>query len=340
MTNWTIAVDAMGGDFAPRNVVQGAIAARREYGVSLALVGREAELHREFGRDANGIEIVDAREVVAIDEPALTPIRKKKQSSIRVAAEMVKEGRAAGFVSAGNTGASMATAKLVWGCLDGVDRPALATVLPSATGVSVLLDAGANVECRPEHLVQFAVMGRVYAKAVLEIDNPRVGLMSIGEEDLKGNELTREAHRVLKQSRLINFIGNVEGRHVFNGDADVIVTDGFTGNVALKVSEAAAEALSLMIRQEMTRTVFSRLAVFASRTAFARFKKRVDYGEYGGAPLLGLNAVAIICHGRSSSKAIKSAIWVAHDFISRGSNDRINEGVRELARVGQQTRAV
>ncbi len=340
MTNWTIAVDAMGGDFAPRNVVQGAIAARREYGVSLALVGREAELHRELGRNANGIEIVDAREVVAMDEPALTPTRKKKQSSIRVAAEMVKEGRAAGFVSAGNTGASMATAKLMWGCLDGVDRPALATVLPSATGVSVLLDAGANVECRPEHLVQFAVMGHVYAKAVLEIDNPRVGLMSIGEEDLKGNELTREAHRVLKQSRLINFIGNVEGRHVFNGDADVIVTDGFTGNVALKVSEAAAEALSLMIRQEMTRTVFSRLAAFASRTAFARFKKRVDYGEYGGAPLLGLNAVAIICHGRSSSKAIKSAIRVAHDFISRGSNDRINEGVRELARVGQQTRAV
>ncbi len=336
MTNWTIAVDAMGGDFAPRNVVQGAIAARREYGVSLVLVGREAELHRELGQDAGGIEIVDAPEVVAMDEPALTPIRKKKKSSIRVAAEMVKEGRAAGFVSAGNTGASMAAAKLIWGCLEGVDRPALATVLPSATGVSVLLDAGANVECRPEHLVQFAVMGHVYAKAVLEIDNPRVGLMSIGEEDLKGNELTREAHRVLKESRLIKFIGNVEGRHVFNGDADVIVTDGFTGNVTLKVSEAAAEALGLMIRQEMTRTVFSRLASLVSRSALARFKKRVDYGEYGGAPLLGLNAVAIICHGRSSSKAVKNAIRVAHDFISRGSNERINEGIRELASVGQQ----
>ena len=336
MTNWTIAVDAMGGDFAPRNIVQGAIAARREYGVTLALVGREAELHRELGPEASRIEIVDAPEVVAMDEPALTPIRKKKKSSIRVAAEMVKQGRASGFVSAGNTGASMATAKLIWGCLDGVDRPALATVLPTATGVSVLLDAGANVECRPEHLVQFAVMGHVYAKAVLKIDNPRVGLMSIGEEDLKGNDLTREAYRVLKESRLIKFIGNVEGRHVFNGDADVIVTDGFTGNVALKVSEAVAEALGLMIRQEMTRTVFSRLAYFVSRSALARFKKRVDYGEYGGAPLLGLNAVAIICHGRSSSKAVKNAIRVAHDFISRGSNERINEGIRELASVGQQ----
>ena len=335
-----IAVDAMGGDFAPRNVVQGAIAARREYGVSLALVGRETELHRELGQEGSGIEIVDAPEVVAMDEPALTPIRKKKQSSIRVAAEMVKEGRAAGLVSAGNTGASMATAKLMWGCLDGVDRPALATVLPSATGVSVLLDAGANVECRPEHLVQFAVMGYVYAKAVLENDNPRVGLLSVGEEDLKGNELTREAHRVLKESRLINFIGNVEGRHVFNGDADVIVTDGFTGNVALKVSEAVAEALGLMIQQEMTRTAFSRVATFASRSALARFRKRVDYGEYGGAPLLGLNAVAIICHGRSSSKAVKNAIRMAHDFISRGSNERINEGIRELAGVVQRTRAV
>ncbi len=336
MTNWTIAVDAMGGDFAPRNIVQGAIAARREYGVALALVGREAELHRELGPEAREIEIVDAPEVVAMDEPALTPIRKKKKSSIRVAAEMVKEGRAAGFVSAGNTGASMATAKLIWGCLEGVDRPALATVLPSATGVSVLLDAGANVECRPEHLVQFAVMGHVYAKAVLKIDSPRVGLMSIGEEDLKGNDLTREAYRVLKESRLIKFIGNVEGRHVFSGDADVIVTDGFTGNVALKVSEAVAEALRLMIRQEMTRTMFSRLAYFVSRSALARFEKRVDYGEYGGAPLLGLNAVAIICHGRSSSKAVKNAIRVAHDFISRGSNERINEGIRELASVGQQ----
>lgn len=337
MANWTIAVDAMGGDFAPRNVVQGAIAARREFGFSLALVGREAELHRELGQDASGIEIVDAPEVVAMDEPALSPIRKKKQSSIRIAAEMVKEGRAAGFVSAGNTGASMATAKLIWGCLEGVDRPGLATVLPTATGVSVLLDAGANVECRPEHLVQFAVMGHVYAKAVLEIANPRVGLLSIGEEDLKGNELTREAHRVLKESLLINFIGNVEGRHVFNGDADVIVTDGFTGNVALKVSEAVAEALGLMIRQEMTRTVFSRLAAFTSRSALARFRKRVDYREYGGAPLLGLNAVAIICHGRSSSKAVKNAIRVAHDFISRGSNERINEGIRGLAGVEQET---
>ena len=340
MTVWTIAVDAMGGDFAPRNVVEGAIAARREYGVSLALIGREAEIRRELGSDGDEIEIVDAPEVVAMDEPALTPIRKKKRSSIRIAAEMVKEGRAAGFVSAGNTGASMATAKLLWGCLDGVDRPALATVLPSATGVSVLLDAGANVECRPEHLVQFAVMGHVYAKAVLEIENPRVGLMSIGEEDLKGNELTREAHRVLKESRRINFIGNVEGRHVFNGDADVIVTDGFTGHVARKVSEAVAEALSLMIRQEMTRSIFSRLATAAARSSLARFKRRVDYGEYGGAPLLGLNAVAIICHGRSSPKAIKNAIRVAHDFISRGSNERINEGIRELATTREQTRAV
>ena len=275
-----------------------------------------------------------------MDEPALTPIRKKKQSSIRVAAELVKEGRAAGLVSAGNTGASMATAKLMWGCLTGVARPALATVLPSANGVSVLLDAGANVECRPEHLVQFAVMGHVYAKAVLNIDNPRVGLMSIGEEDLKGNELTREAHRVLRESRFINFIGNVEGRHVFNGDADVIVTDGFTGNVALKVSEAVAEAMGLMIQQEMTRSVFSRFATLAARSTIARFRKRVDYGEYGGAPLLGLNAVAIICHGRSSSKAVKNAIRVASDFISRGSNDRINEGIRELADVAERTGAV
>jgi glycerol-3-phosphate acyltransferase PlsX len=322
-------------------VVRGALEASREYGVSLVLVGRETEVRRELERrkrKATGIEIVDAPDVVGMEEPALTPIRKKKLSSIRVAAEMVRDGRAGGFVSAGNTGASMATAKLVLGCLDGVDRPALATVLPNPKGISVLLDVGANVECRPEHLVQFAVMGHVYAKAVLKIDNPRVGLMSIGEEETKGNELTREANRVLKDSGL-NFIGNVEGRHVFNGDADVIVTDGFTGNVALKVSESVAEALSVMFRQEMKRTVFSRLGAVLSWSALARFKKRVEYGEYGGAPLLGLNAVAVICHGRSSPKAVKNAIRVANDFISRGSNDRINEGIHELARQRRESQS-
>jgi glycerol-3-phosphate acyltransferase PlsX len=342
VTSYTIAIDAMGGDFAPRNVIRGVVAALRESDVSLVLVGRESELRQELGSIGAGdaIEIVDAPEVVGMDEAALTPIRKKKLSSIRVAAELVQEGRAAGLVSAGNTGASMACAKLIWGCLDGVDRPALATVLPNVRGVSVLLDAGANVECRPEHLVQFAVMGHVYAKAVLGMARPRVGLLSVGEEDVKGNEVTREANRVLKESSFINFIGNVEGSHIFDGTADVIVTDGFTGNVALKVSEAVADALGVMIQQEMSRTVLSRLAALASWQALARFRKRIDYGEYGGAPLLGLNGVAIVCHGRSSPKAIKNAIRMAHEFISHGSNEKINQGIRESSSAGQHMRAV
>lgn len=334
-----IAVDAMGGDFAPRVVVAGALSAFHEYGIPVTLVGRRAEILVEIealrGVPAE-IEIVDAPEVVGMDEGALTPIRKKKRASIRVAAEMVRDGRAAGLVSAGHTGAAMATAKLVLGCLPEVERPALATVLPNPRGVSVLLDAGANIECRPEQLAQFAVMGHVYAKAILGIERPRIGLMSIGEEEIKGNELTREAYQILKESGL-NFHGNVEGGHLFSGDADVIVTDGFTGNVALKASESAAEALGVMMTQELKRTLISRLGALVAAPALARFRRRVDYSEYGGAPFLGLNAVVVVCHGRSSQKAIKNAIRVANDFVRRGSNDKINDGIRELTRARRET---
>jgi glycerol-3-phosphate acyltransferase PlsX len=329
-----IAVDAMGGDFAPRNAVQGAVEACREFQLPIILVGREQDIHGELDRlNVRGlpIEVVHAEEVVGMDEPAITAIRKKKKSSIRIGARLVKDGDAQGFVSAGNTGAVMATSTIVMKSLEGVKRPALATVVPTMTGASILLDVGANVDCRARHLMQFAVMGSFYAEAILGRKRPKIGLLSIGEEASKGNEQTRQVFDILRQTS-INFVGNVEGRDVFNGSVDVIVCDGFVGNITLKVSESLAETMEHLIRAEIKKSILARIGYLFMRPAFNKFKKRVDYSEYGGAPLLGISGVTIICHGRSSAKAIKNAVRVAGDFCAKDVNGQISRGLAELVR--------
>jgi len=312
----TIAVDGMGSDDSPASEIEGVVAAVKAWNVKIILVGKKSVLGpmlNEAGGNSLPVEIRNAEEVVTMDEPPTAALRKKRNSSIRVAAELVRSKEAAGLVSAGNTGAVMATSKMIFGMVSGVDRPALATVLPSLTGYSVMLDVGANVACKPHHLVQFAVMGHLFSRKIVGVVSPRIGLMSVGEEESKGNDLVKEAHQVLKQANL-NFIGNVEGRDIFNGRADVIVCDGFTGNVALKTSEGLIEAMLKLMKEELTRNMQARLGAALSRQAFRRLKKRLDYSEYGGAPLLGLRGASIICHGRSNGNAIKNAIRVAKDF--------------------------
>jgi phosphate acyltransferase len=319
-----IAVDAMGGDHGPAVVVEGAVAAVRESGTSVVLVGDretiEGELHR-LG-DPSGVEVRHASQVVGMGESPSQALRRKRDSSLRIAAELVRDGEASAFVSAGNTGAAMAVAMFVVGVLRGVDRPAIAAVLPNLQRFTVLLDVGANVDPKPWHLFQFAVMGHVYARDILGIERPRVGLLSVGEEEGKGNELTREAYEQLKDSSL-NFLGNVEGRDIYNGHCDVVVTDGFTGNVALKISESLAEMVGSMIKEELMRDMRSKMAAALAKPAFDRFKKRVDYAEMGGAPLLGIDGGAIICHGASPVKAIKNAVRVATEWAKAGLNEHI-----------------
>ena len=329
----TIAVDGMGSDNSPYNEIDGVIQAAKAYDVKVILVGKEsvlAPMLKSAGGDGLPIEIRNATEVVAMDESPIAALRKKRDSSIRIAANLVSERIAAGLVSAGNTGAVMATSKMVLGMVPGVDRPALATVLPTLTGCAVLLDVGANVVCKPHHLLQFAVMEHLFSKKVLGVASPKVGLMSVGEEESKGNDLVKEVHQMLKQLDL-NFIGNVEGRDLYNGRADVIVCDGFTGNVALKTSEGLIEAMQKLMKEELSRNLQSKLGAALSLSAFRRLKKRLDYSEYGGAPLLGLRGVSIICHGRSSGNAIKNAIRVAKEF-SENQVDAMLEN--ELNRIG------
>ncbi len=330
-----IAVDAMGGDHAPANAVEGAVLAARELGDTVVLVGQEPAVRAEMQRvGAAGapVEVVHAEEVVGMDEPAVTSLRRKKRSSIRVAAKLVESGQADAFVSAGNTGAVMANLKVTLGLLEGVDRPALAAVLPNLTSRSVWLDVGANVDTRPSHLVQFAVMGWLYSRRVLGVGDPRVGILSIGEEEGKGNETTREVTRRLRAwPHNLNFIGNVEGRDIFSGRADVIVCDGFIGNVSLKAIEAVTETVGVFLRQEIQRTWLSMLGAVLMRGAFRSFKRRVNYEEYGGVPLLGINGAAIICHGRSSPRAIQNAVRVAGEFVRNQVNDRIRSELAPLA---------
>ena len=289
----TIALDAMGGDFAPANPVAGAILAARELGSRVILVGREDEIEENLSRHGPrdpSISVVHASEAVAMDEAPAMALRRKKDSSIRVAANLVHEGKADALVSAGNSGAVMATAMFVLGTVAGVDRPALAAVVPNLRGVSVWLDVGANVDSKPQHILQWAVMAHIYARNILGVESPRVGLLSIGEEAGKGNDLVRETFKLLKESGL-NFIGNVEGNDIFNGNADVIVCDGFTGNVSLKVIESAIETLFHFLKQEFDRSWRTRLGYLLSRPAFRGFKKRVDYAEFGGVPLLGVREI-------------------------------------------------
>jgi glycerol-3-phosphate acyltransferase PlsX len=328
-----IAIDAMGGDFAPRQIVGGALGAARHLGCGLVLVGRREAVERELERhDIGGLDVrlVDAPDVIAMAEPPAAALRRRPGASIRVAAELVARGEAAALFSAGNTGAAVVAARSAFGMLPGVDRPALATTVPTrGRRPAVLLDSGATVECRPQHLVQFAVMGTVFARVALGIEHPRVGLLSIGVEETKGNELTRETHRLLKDGPL-NFIGNVEARDAYSGEADVIVCDGFTGNVALKVSEGLVETVEHLLREELSRTFTTRMGYLLSRRAFQRFRKRVDDAEYGGAPLVGVAGLCLVGHGRSSANAVRSAVTLAARFVTDGFLDRLSGEIAAL----------
>ncbi len=337
-----IAVDAMGGDSSPAVEVEGAVLAAREYGVGVMLVGDEAvvkaELNRHRAHDLP-IEVVHASEVITMNDSASKALRTKRDSSIRVAARLVREGEAQGVISAGNTGAVMATSKIVLGVLPGVYRPALAQVFPTLErNWAVLIDVGANVDCEPPMLAQFALMGEVYSRLICRRARPRIGILSIGEEELKGNELTREAAPLLKELP-VDFIGNVEGRDLYTGRADVIVCDGFIGNVALKVSEGLVAAIKQMLREALEANLPRKLGYVLSRDAYDEFRRRVDYSEYGGAPLLGVKGVCIICHGSSNSNAIKNAIRVAVEYYRSGVNTEIETALAEHVRGGQTARS-
>lgn len=332
-----VVLDAMGSDHAPHAEIDGALAAARDFGIGVILVGRPEIVAPELercgwrGDGDRGIELVEASEVIGMDEPVATAIRRKKKSSLRVGSKLVDEGRADGFVSAGNTGAAMATAKMVIGMLPGVDRPALAALLPTKSPrPTLLIDVGANAECKPHHLVQFAVMGDAYSRAVLGTVKPTIGLMSIGEEEVKGNELTKEAFPLLKKSSL-NFVGNVEGRDVFSGAVDVIVTDGFTGNVMLKLSEGLTAAMISMIKRELTTSAVTKAGGMLARPAFRNIKKRLDYSEYGGAPLLGVKRIVVIGHGSSNARAIRNAIRSVREFAENRASERIERGIAETS---------
>ena len=326
-----IAVDAMGGDHAPSAAVDGAVSAARHLAVRIALVGPTSALEEALASHpdwrALGLEIVEAPEAVEMAEPAAAALRRKPRASIRVAADLVARREAAALFSAGHTGATVLAAHAAFGMMPGVDRPALVATIPTRARPAVLVDAGATVDCRPQHLLQFAVMGSVYARVALGVDRPRVGLLSIGEEETKGNELTREAHRLLKGSP-VHFIGNVEGREIYSGIADVVVCDGFTGNVVLKTSEGLVDAVETLLGDELKGTFSSHVGYLLSRRAFRRFRRRVDYSEYGGAPLLGLAQLAIVGHGRSSAKAVRNAIAVASRFAT---SDFLRRVEREIA---------
>ena len=335
-----IVVDAMGSEKSPETEIRGALLACRTLDVRVTLVGPEETLRPALGAALRGlmerpsmsgrpevrerVRLQHAREWITMQDKAAQAVRSKRDSSMRVGLKMVREGRAAGFFTAGNTGAAMATAKMVLGMLGGVDRPALATVLPTTTGVpTLLLDVGANVDSDPQNLVQFALMGSLYARQVLKAHRPRVGLLSIGEEDSKGNALTRDTLPLLRELAGIEFIGNVEGRDLYNGAADVIVCDGFVGNVALKTSEGLAKLVTVSLRESLKSTVTSQVGALLSQTAFRAFKKRLDYSEYGGAPLLGVRGVCIVGHGSSNEKAVMNGIRVAAEF----AQGEVNAGI-------------
>jgi len=324
-----IALDAMGGDNAPKINVAGAIEAARDYGVEIILVGDSFSLRRELLQYSTSnlkITIESASQTVSMDDSPTIALRQKKDSSVTRAIYLVKEGKADAIISAGNTGAMMAASKIILGTLEGVDRPAIAAIFPTLNEPCVILDVGANVDCKPQHLLQFAVMGSIYAKYILGKKSPRLGILSIGEEEAKGNELTREAYKILRNSSL-NFAGNVEGRDIFKGEVDVIVCDGFIGNVVLKASESMAELFDVVLKEELGSRTRYRIGAKLCDKALKNFVRKIDYAEHGGAPLLGVNGVSIISHGRSSSRAIKNAIRVAKELVEKKVNFYIGENL-------------
>lgn len=326
-----VVLDAMGGDHAPTVNIDGALDTVQESeDIHITLVGDEAAIRKELkGRKyrAGNISVVHASQVVEMHETPTVAIRKKRDSSIRVGLGLVKAGKADAFVSAGHSGVVMGTSLLLLGMSEGVDRPAIATLMPNLKDKFMILDVGANVDCSPQNLHQFALMGNIYCRLILGREKPKVGLLGIGEEDIKGNELTKEAFKLIKQSSL-NFIGNIEGRDIFSGKADVVVCDGFTGNIALKISEGLAETIIKMLKREISGLTAGRLGYLMLRPAFRNFKKKTDYDEFGGAPLLGINGTSIISHGRSSSKAIRNALKVANDFARKRVYEAISDAIQ------------
>jgi phosphate acyltransferase len=324
----------MGGDHAPAHPVDGAVAAARTHGIGIDLIGRESSIRPELERHPDigelDVRIVDAPDVIDMSDSPARALRRKPRASIRVAAERVAAGDAVAMFSAGHTGACVVAAHAVFGMLPGADRPALAPTVPTRSGSAVLLDAGATVQCRPLHLLQFAHMGAMYARVGLGVERPRIGLLSIGEEETKGNELTRESHQLLKASAL-QFVGNVEARGIFSGDADVIVCDGFTGNVALKLSEGLVEMVEDLLGEELQSTFSSQVGYLLSRRAFRRFRKRVDYSEFGGAPLLGVAGLCVVGHGRSSVKAVRNAVVMASRMAGNRMMERLGNEMRVVA---------
>jgi glycerol-3-phosphate acyltransferase PlsX len=327
-----VALDAMGGDFAPAVTVEGAVETVNESDdIDLILVGDEPSLKEKLSGKrfpSQRIEIRHASQIVGMDEPALTGLRKKKDSSIRRAVELVKNGEADAVVSAGHSGVAMAISLLMLGTSEGVDRPAIATIMPTLKGPIVLLDVGANVDCSAENLLQFALMGDAYCKTMFSNPEPKIALLSIGEEETKGNIVTKEAFKLIRESG-IRFIGNIEGKDIFFGNADVIVCDGFVGNIVLKTSEGLADAILRMLRREIADVAAGRIGYLLLKPALRNFKRKTDYAEYGGAPLLGINGTCIISHGRSSAKAIRNALKVAAEFSRKKGYETIAEEINQ-----------
>jgi len=332
-----IALDAMGGDYAPKSNIEGAIQFLKENnnGIGVYLVGNKEILERElknYNIPSNlPLEIIHAEEVIEMDEPPSVAVRKKRKSSMYIAGKLVREGKAKAFVSAGNTGAAMAVSKFIVGSAEGIERPGIAVAFPTKKGKpTILIDVGANVDCKPNHLVYFAIMGYTYAKEMLKIsDNPKIGILSIGEEEGKGNDLVKETYPLLKKTKL-NFIGNAEGRDIFTGEFDVIVCDGFVGNVVLKTSESLGHIILEMIKEEVKKSFISKLGAILMLPALKRFKKKADFAEYGGAPLLGTKGTCIITHGRADGKAIKNALKVASEFEKQHFNEMLKQNIKNL----------
>lgn len=325
-----IVVDAMGGDYAPEVVVLGAKAAAKEYQAEIILVGDEVRINvllKKHKAEGLGISVYPAQEIIGMSEPAATSVRRKRNSSIVVGMDLVKEGKAEAFVSAGNTGAVVCAATLSLRLLPGIERPGIALVMPTLKGISLVIDIGANIDAKPTQLLQYGIMADAYCRFILNKNNPTVGLLNIGEEETKGTDFVKETHDLLSASAL-NFIGNVEGKDLFSGKSDIIVCDGFIGNVALKVSESVAETMQVFLKRHLLSNLWGKIGILFLRPSLMRFKKEIDYSEYGGAPLLGVDGVVIIGHGRSNVNAIKNAIRVAKEEVERKFNEKILEAIR------------
>jgi glycerol-3-phosphate acyltransferase PlsX len=345
--NLVLSVDAMGGDFGPSVIVPGALRAARSLEARILLVGRKDEVQAALDalpsaeRDEKYYEIVPASQVVEMEEKPSEILRTKKDSSIQVACRLVREGGAQAIVSAGHSGAAVACGIFILGRIPGVERPALATILPTEKLPMLLLDVGANVECRPYHLFQFGLMGSTFVQDILGYENPRLGILSIGEEQGKGNSLVKNSYELLKMAQNLNFIGNVEGRDLFTGNVDVAVCDGFVGNVALKLSEGLGSALSRILKQQLLNSgLLPRIGTLLAAGAFRNFAKMVDYAEYGGAPLLGLQGVSIVCHGASNAKAIANAVVMAAAYVTKGTHKRLVEAVSANEELTRYARSV